>query len=73
MGPGRRMHGGRVRAFATLTLSLHIPATRPDGYHELDATMVSIDEPYDSLVITPAARTSMTIDGPFAAGVPADA
>ncbi len=67
------MHEVRVRAFAKLTLSLHITATRPDGYHELDATMVSIDEPYDSLVITPAARTSMTIDGPFAAGVPADA
>ncbi len=65
------MHEVRVRAFAKLTLSLHVTATRVNGYHELDATMVSIDEPYDSLVITPAARTSMTITGPFADGVPA--
>ena len=31
------------------------PATRADGYHELDATMVSISEPHDSLV-DPAGR-----------------
>jgi 4-diphosphocytidyl-2-C-methyl-D-erythritol kinase len=62
-----------VTAFAKLTLSLHITGTRPDGYHELDATMVSIDEPHDSLVIRTASRTSMTITGPFAQGVPADA
>jgi 4-diphosphocytidyl-2-C-methyl-D-erythritol kinase len=61
-----------IRAFAKLTLSLHITGTRADGYHELDATMVSIDEPHDDLVIRPAARTSLTITGPFAEGVPAD-
>jgi 4-diphosphocytidyl-2-C-methyl-D-erythritol kinase len=63
----------RVDAFAKLTLSLHVTGIRADGYHELDATMVSIDEPHDSLVIAPAARTSLTITGPFAEGVPADA
>lgn len=63
----------RVDAFAKLTLSLHITATRADGYHELDATMVSITEPHDSLVITRAEDTSLTITGPFAAGAPADA
>jgi 4-diphosphocytidyl-2-C-methyl-D-erythritol kinase len=62
----------RVDAFAKLTLSLHITGTRADGYHELDATMVSIDEPHDSLVLAPATRTSLTITGPFAEGVPAD-
>jgi 4-diphosphocytidyl-2-C-methyl-D-erythritol kinase len=54
-------------------LSLHITGTRADGFHELDATMVSIDEPHDSLIIRPAERTSLTITGPFAQGVPADA
>ena len=49
-----------IRAFAKLTLSLHITGTRADGYHELDATMVSIDEPHDDLVIRPAARTSLS-------------
>ena len=44
----------RVDAFAKLTLSLHITGTRADGYHELDATMVSINEPFDSLVLAPA-------------------
>jgi 4-diphosphocytidyl-2-C-methyl-D-erythritol kinase len=63
----------RVDAFAKLTLSLHVTGTRADGYHELDATMVSIDEPHDSLVLQPATRTSLTITGPFAEGVPADA
>jgi 4-diphosphocytidyl-2-C-methyl-D-erythritol kinase len=63
----------RVDAFAKLTLSLHITGTRADGYHELDATMVSITEPHDSLVIRRAETTSLTVTGPFAAGVPADA
>jgi len=63
----------RVDAFAKLTLSLHITGTRADGYHELDATMVSINAPFDALDLAPAAQTSLTISGPFAAGVPADA
>ena len=58
--------------YAKLTLSLHITCTRADGYHELDASMVSIDAPHDSLVLRPAARTSMTVTGPFASAVPAD-
>jgi 4-diphosphocytidyl-2-C-methyl-D-erythritol kinase len=60
-------------AFAKLTLALHITGRRADGYHELDATMVSITEPHDALVLRPAARTSLTVTGPFADGVPADA
>jgi len=63
----------RVDAFAKLTLSLHVTGIRDDGYHELDATMVSISEPHDSLVLTRAAHTSLTVTGPFAEGVPADA
>ncbi len=37
-GPGRQ-----VRALAKLTLSLRVLGVRPDGYHLLDAEMVSID------------------------------
>lgn len=32
-----------VRALAKLTLSLRIGQTRPDGYHEIDAEMVTLD------------------------------
>jgi 4-diphosphocytidyl-2-C-methyl-D-erythritol kinase len=63
----------RVDAFSKLTLSLHITGMRADGLHELDATMVSIDEPHDSLDLKPATRTSLAITGPFAVGVPTDA
>jgi 4-diphosphocytidyl-2-C-methyl-D-erythritol kinase len=62
-----------VDAFAKLTLSLRVTGTRADGYHELDAVMVSIDEPRDVVTIRPATRTTLTVTGPFAAGVPADA
>jgi 4-diphosphocytidyl-2-C-methyl-D-erythritol kinase len=72
-GPEATVHEVRIDAFAKLTLSLHITGTRADGYHELDATMVSLSEPHDSLVLRPAAQTSLTITGPFADGVPADA
>ena len=53
----------RVDAFAKLTLSLRITGTRADGYHELDATMVSISEPHDTLIINRAERTSLTVTG----------
>jgi len=62
-----------VTVAAKLTLSLHITGTRADGYHELDATMVSIQAPSDLLVVSPARRTSITVTGPFAEGVPTDA
>src|SRR5262245_28657853 len=62
-----------VDAFAKLTLSLRVTGTRADGYHELDAVMVSIDEPRDTLTIRPASRKTLIGTGPFAAGVPVDA
>jgi 4-diphosphocytidyl-2-C-methyl-D-erythritol kinase len=62
----------RVDALAKLTLSLHVTGTRADGYHLLDATMVSISEPHDSLVIRRTDATSLTVTGPFAGDVPAD-
>jgi 4-diphosphocytidyl-2-C-methyl-D-erythritol kinase len=63
----------RVDALSKLTLSLHVTGTRADGFHELDATMLSINEPHDSLFIRPAECTSLRITGPFAEGVPGDA
>ena len=61
-----------VTAHAKLTLSLHVTGVRSDGYHTIDATMVSISAPSDRLVLSRARRTALTVEGPFAEGVPAD-
>lgn len=60
----------RLRAPAKLTRTLRIVGVRPDGYHLLDAEMVSLDLA-DEVELTPGGTTT-TIDGPFAAGVPTD-
>jgi 4-diphosphocytidyl-2-C-methyl-D-erythritol kinase len=60
-----------VAAPAKLTLSLRITGVRPDGYHLIDAEMVSLDL-CDQLVITAAGDTRLTIAGPFADGIPLD-
>ena len=62
----------RVDAFAKLTLSLHVTGTCADGYHELDALVVSVSEPRDELVIRPAIATTISVSGPNTAGVPTD-
>jgi len=62
----------RLDAFAKLTLSLRVTRRRPDGYHELDALVVSVSEPHDELVLHPADAVSISVHGPHAAGVPAD-
>ena len=59
-----------VAAHAKLTRTLRITGVRPDGYHLLDAEMVSLDL-HDVLVIDPAGR-ELTATGPFADGVPLD-
>jgi 4-diphosphocytidyl-2-C-methyl-D-erythritol kinase len=63
----------RVDAFAKLTLSLRITGVRDDGYHELDALMVTVTEPRDVMALERAAATSLTVTGPFAHQVPPDA
>lgn len=60
-----------VRAPAKLTRTLRITGVRDDGYHLIDAEMVTLDLA-DVLTITPAAASSLTLSGPFAAGVPTD-
>lgn len=56
---------------AKLTLSLRITDVRADGYHLIDAEMVSLDIA-DVLRITPAETTSISVSGPYGAGVPTD-
>jgi 4-diphosphocytidyl-2-C-methyl-D-erythritol kinase len=59
-----------VAAPAKLTRSLRIVGVRDDGYHLVDAEMVSL-EWGDTLTIDPASE-GLTADGPFADGVPLD-
>jgi 4-diphosphocytidyl-2-C-methyl-D-erythritol kinase len=60
----------RLIAPAKLTLGLRITGVRPDGYHLIDAEMVSLDL-HDTLTVRPGA-TGITATGPFARGVPLD-
>jgi 4-diphosphocytidyl-2-C-methyl-D-erythritol kinase len=61
---------------AKLTTELRIVGRRPDGYHLIDAEMVSLSlhdllsiRPIDPRSITP---NTITVSGPFADGVPTD-
>ncbi len=56
------------RAPAKINLALHVLGRRPDGYHELDS-IVAFADVGDVLNFRRADRTSLTIDGPFAAGL----
>lgn len=56
---------------AKLTWSLRITGRRADGYHLLDAEMVTLDFG-DALSIEPG-LDGLVIDGPFAEGIPNDA
>jgi 4-diphosphocytidyl-2-C-methyl-D-erythritol kinase len=58
----------RQRAPAKLTLSLRVVGTRPDGYHLLEAEMVTVDLA-DELELTPG--EGLEVAGPAAPGVPA--
>ncbi len=64
------------RAHAKLTLSLHVTGLRDDGYHLIDAEMVSL-ELHDLLTFRTRpggddAVTTLDTVGPFADGVPTD-
>jgi 4-diphosphocytidyl-2-C-methyl-D-erythritol kinase len=59
-----------VLAPAKLTLSLRITGVRDDGYHLIDAEMVTLALT-DRLIIDPKG-TGLTAGGPFAAGLPLD-
>lgn len=57
-------------AHAKLTLTLRVTGMRADGYHLIDAEMVSLALA-DTLTISPD-ETGLTCDGPFADGTPID-
>ena len=58
-----------LRALAKLTLSLRITGVRPDGYHLIDAEMVTIDL-HDLVAIAPG--DDLIMRGRYAAGIPTD-
>jgi len=55
-------------ARAKVNLYLHVTGRRADGYHLLDSLVV-FAETGDLLRVDPAAALSLSIDGPFAAGL----
>ena len=59
-----------IRAHAKLTRTLKMTGLRDDGFHLLDAEMVSLDL-HDQLTITPGG-SGIDVTGPFADGVPTD-
>lgn len=59
-----------LRAHAKLTWTLRVTGTRDDGYHLIDAEMVSLDL-HDVVRIDPSG-SGLTIGGRFAAGIPVD-
>ena len=59
-----------LTAPAKLTLSLRITGVRNDGYHLIDAEMVTLDVA-DTLTIDPS-TAGLSADGPFSAGMPLD-
>ena len=57
---------------AKLNLCLHVTGQRADGYHLLDS-LVAFTAVGDRVTVTPAARLTLSIDGPFAAGLSSEA
>ena len=60
----------RLRAPAKLTMTLRVIGVRADGYHLIDAEMVTLDLA-DTLTIADGGD-GITVGGPYAAGVPTD-
>ena len=61
----------KVFAPAKINLTLHITGQRDDGYHLLDS-LVAFATVGDTLELSQAGVFSLTVEGPEAAGVPAD-
>jgi 4-diphosphocytidyl-2-C-methyl-D-erythritol kinase len=59
-----------LRAHAKLTLGLRITGIRDDGYHLIDAEMVSLDL-HDLITLTPGGH-GIDASGPFCDGIPLD-
>ena len=65
MGPNKTV------APAKVNLTLHVTGVRDDGYHLLDSLVVFTDTG-DVISATPSDDLTLTVSGPFAAGVPTD-
>jgi len=61
-----------VLAAAKINLYLHVVGKRPDGYHLLESLVV-FAAMGDRISVAPAADLTLTIDGPFAGKLAADA
>ena len=70
VSPLRKPDMTHIIAPAKLTLSLKVTGVREDGFHLIDAEMVSL-ELHDVLTITED-ESGMSVSGPFASGVPID-
>jgi 4-diphosphocytidyl-2-C-methyl-D-erythritol kinase len=57
---------------AKLNLCLHVTGQRADGYHLLDS-LVAFAGAGDSVTVAPAARLTLSIDGPFADALSSEA
>jgi len=62
---------GKVFAPAKINLTLHVTGKRVDGYHLLDSLVMFADVG-DTIRVSPAAKTTLTVSGPRARGVPVD-
>lgn len=62
----------RVLAPAKINLFLHVGHKREDGFHALESLVVFAGAA-DTLIFEPAADLSLTLDGPFAGKLTADA
>lgn len=78
MGPKRRRSRWMWRdpvdrgfAPAKVNLALHVTGQRADGYHLLDSLVV-FGGLGDQISATPSRDLTLSVTGPFAAGVPAD-
>ncbi len=59
-------------AYAKINLALHVRRRRPDGYHDLESLFAfAVDG--DHLRVEPSDAVSLTLSGPFAAGLSDDA
>ncbi len=61
-----------VFAPAKVNLTLHITGKRADGYHLLDSLVVFTRDVGDVIRVARSEEMRLTIDGPFANGVPTD-
>jgi 4-diphosphocytidyl-2-C-methyl-D-erythritol kinase len=61
-----------VRAPAKLTVTLRLTGVRADGYHLIDAEMVTLALADELTFTVTGHATTLSIDGPFGVGLPTD-